>query len=195
MRKMLVVAGIAAAFPLLLLNGCAKFHGSGMPPEGRIDEEAPIKVRNGSIKIESMRAVKWQEDLSSASDKHWTQALESNKGNDFLWAQVRFVNGGSCTVYGRIITIEYGEGKSTTIKRVGKRVKVRPHAQFTLNSAEPTLIESTGGGDYVRRVISGSNSCDLELKEQLGDFMCIASTAKGLDECWGVVQGPRPPRK
>ena len=152
----------------------------------RSDDEAPIRVRNGSIEIEA----------GGSKDNEWAWVHEPQGDNvdpmpsyshepkkkygdsaDQLWVKVTR-NSGACssgnTARGKMVRVEYSEGgRSVTFKRgksggIDWRTKVRRPQDLTLDSGArpPVLRHGTPGVGFIKSVrVSGGGpdwSCTFD---------------------------------
>ena len=189
MRKLVALMAALAVAPVIisaLVQVQPPPTRGGVPqdPQGRKggapQDEAPIRVRNGSLEIETLKGTKW-----AGETDNWAQDMESAGHPPQLYAQVRYVTGGTCTVRGTTVRIEYGATAAATLQRTGNKIKVKPKNDFTQPdpSGKPQIIKSTAG-TYATKVSVGDNSCALDSKEQIGEFFCVAASLNGLQECW-----------
>jgi hypothetical protein len=142
-----------------------------------LQDEAPIRVRNGSVEIETLRGTKWV----PASGGRWSQDTGSPGGSQVI-AEVRFGGKAKCTVHGQTITVTYGSKKFLVTRASGK-LRVAPQLDFdVIDSRNPVTLRSKAG-DYVTEVrgnASGSASCTMDAKDDLRDI-CIASTQTAIN--------------
>ena len=180
MRKLVALMAAFAVAPVII---SALVQVKPQPPgrgRGLGQDEAPIRVRNGSLEIETLKGTKW-----AAESETWAQDTPSSGTTPQLYAQVRYVTGGTCTVRGTAVRIEYGATAAATLQRTGNKIKVKPKNDFTQPdpNGKPHILKSMAG-DYATKVSVGENSCALDSKEQIGEFFCVAASLDGLQDCW-----------
>jgi hypothetical protein len=174
MRNIIVVAVIAAT--PAVASAVMQRRGGGL------QEEAPIRVCNGSVDVHTLADSKWVAEAGQ-----WSQDRTS-PGFASVITEVRYADGGTCTLRGGTVTIKYKRGTATRslrIHRTGQKLKVTPRADFNPPSPQdPYLLRSTEG-EFVTSVTSSAvpnASCDMTGKEELLE-VCIATTEIGLANC------------
>ena len=149
---------------------------------GVLQDEAPIRVRNGSVDIQTLDGTKWVADGSQ-----WSQDRES-PGVATPMAEVRFAGGGTCTLEGSTITVKYKTSTATRtlrVHRTSRKLKVTPKADFDLADPQNATVLRSKVGAFVTEVTAsgtGRASCDLAKTDEL-IAVCIATSESGLASC------------
>lgn len=180
MKRVIAVIGVVLVPAIVALG--ASFQ-QPAKPAGQVQprpfqDEAPIRVRNGSVEIETLRDTKWV----PVTGGPWSQDTASPGGSTTVIAEVRFSGGGKCTVHGQTITVTYGS-KAFRVTRASGKLRVAPQPDFdVIDSRNPVTLRSKTG-DYVTEVkgnASGSASCTMASKNDLREI-CMASTQTAIN--------------
>lgn len=179
MRKMLALMAALAVTPVII-SAIVQVK----PPQGRGrglgQDEAPIRVRDGSVLVDTLMATQWVADGPS----RWSQDRASS-GTASPIAEVHYVSGKPCRVQGAVITITYNSAKKNfKVLRAAGKLKVEPKADFTLvGSSNGTTIASTTGDSVTEVSASGGGSSSCKVPPKTLVRICIATTQTGLDSC------------
>ena len=184
MRRLMALLAALAVTPVIIsaiVQVKPQAQGRG---RGIVQDEAPIRVRNGSADVDTLLETQWVGEGTSV----WSQD-KTSPGFASPIAEVRYSGGGTCRLQGATITIKYKTGATTTktfkVHRAGGKLKVTPKADFDIvDSRNPVTIRSKTG-EFVTEVTAsgtGGASCQLARKEDLREI-CIATTQNGLDNC------------
>ena len=122
------------------------------------DEEAPIRVKNGSMTIDTEDGT-WQADGGTWSNE---TVKKDNKGE--LWVRVNLTNGTTCKGSGHPVHVEYSAGGFKAMFNVvgnPARTKVGPKNQ--LDPDGDKRLKHGLSGEYITGVkINGSTlNCDI----------------------------------
>ena len=182
MRKFLALMSALAVIPVII---SAIVQVKPQPPKGKGlgQDEAPIRVRNGSVTVDTLEETKWVAEGTS----RWSQDRKSPGAGSPI-AEVHYAGGGTCRLQGTTIMIKYKTGSSTKtfrVLRAAGTLKVSPKPDFDLVASSNDVTIQSKTGDFVTEVTSsgsGSASCHLARKEDLR-HICIATTQAALDSC------------
>lgn len=170
MRRVIAVALGAAVLPVVV---------TAVFQKGVLQDEAPIRVRNGSVEIETLRETEW-----AAEGGLWSQNQASAPSGGTLLVEVRYMGGGTCKLQGTTVRIVYGDNRVLTITRSNKRIKVSPKARLDQDTTQRALLRANNDGDVTKVTASGTGraSCEMESKAELKEI-CIAASDIGLGNC------------
>lgn len=179
MKRVIAVIGVVLVPAIVALGASfqqpAKPAGQAQPRP--FQDEAPIRVRNGSVEIETLGGTKWV----PVTGGPWSQDRGS-AGGSLLMAEVRFSGKAKCTVHGQTITVTYGS-KAFRVTRASGKLRVAPQPDFAvIDSGNPVTLRSKTG-DYVTEVkgnATGSASCTMDGKDDLREI-CIAATQTAIN--------------
>ena len=154
-------------------------------PPAPFQDEAPIRVRNGSVEIDTLRDTAWE----STGSNPWGQN-RATVSTRLLTARVVFTGGGICNVSGNTITVRYKDKdddpeKTFTVHRNSSKLFVTPRADFEpIDSRNPVTLRSKTPGRVTKVTgsSSGTASCEPGKKEEL-KYICVASTESGMNNC------------
>lgn len=180
MQRVIPVIGVLLVPAMLTLGAAfqppAKPPSQVPPPPRQFQDEAPIRVRNGSVEIDTLRDTKWV----PVTGGPWSQDTASPGASQTLIAEVRFSGGGKCTVNGNTISVKYGT-KLFRVTRPARKQLVTPRADFdVIDSRNPVTLRAKTD-DFVTEVKgTGSAKCTMDKKSDLREI-CIASTQIAID--------------
>lgn len=145
MRKILIATGVVVAVVVVwwVVTGS--------------EDEAPIRVRNGSMTIET--SGEWKDDGGAWSNE---TGKKGHKGD--LWVRVDRANAPSCMGTGRPVHIEYSAGGFQAIFNVAgnpARTKVSPKGQLTKETNQLLRHGSSGGYITGVRINGTALTCDI----------------------------------
>jgi hypothetical protein len=186
-----VVGG--AAVVLLLLNGLTKILS---------EDEAPIRVRNGSIDIlpgvEDGNTWTWMKENNgdhNESAPSWSHEPDDGylDRETTLWVKVIPTQNSAMTctsgpvLTGQQVAIEFKDGTNTVTARIKRarsglynyRTKVRRQEDFTLNGQY--LRYGTAGAGYISEVRIASENCTFTKADDLNEIRICSSAHR--QEC------------
>ena len=176
-RVVPVTVGIVIVTAMLALGASLQ---QPAKPAGQVpkqfQDEAPIRVRNGSVEIDTLGGTKWV----PVTGGPWSQDTASPGMSQTLIAEVRFSGGGKCTVTGTTISVKYGT-KLFRVTRPARKQLVTPQADFdVIDSRNPVTLRAKTD-DFVTEVKgTGSAKCTMDKKTDLREI-CLASTQTAID--------------
>ena len=140
-------------------------------------DEAPIRVRNGSMTIDTEDAT-WQDEGGAWSNE---TGKKEHKGD--FWVRVDLTDGNSCKGTGRPVQIEYSAGGFKALFNVvgnPPRTKVSPKGQLTKES--DTRLSHGATGEYITGVRINGNTLTCDITQNNLKVINICSSAD-LKDC------------
>jgi hypothetical protein len=113
-------------------------------------DEAPIRVRNGSIDLELYGGKKWNED---GDKKHWKLKTGTRHSNNYgVYIAPSDANNcpGGLNVTGQNVRFGYSDGTFIDLKSQGNKTKVNSTADLEVSSDQGTI--SYKGNGYISLV-------------------------------------------
>jgi hypothetical protein len=127
-------------------------------------DEAPIRVRNGSIDLELYQGKKWTDD---GDKKHWKPKTGTRHSNSYeiLIAPSNAANcPGGLTVAGQTVHFGYSDGTTIDLTPQGNKTKVTSSADLEKSSDEGTI--SYKGNGYISLVrVDSTNVCTFSAND------------------------------
>jgi hypothetical protein len=140
------------------------------------EDEAPIRVRNGSMTIDTEDGT-WQGDGSAWSNE---TGKKENKGE--LWVRVDLTNGTTCKGTGRPVHIEYSVGGFKAMFHVAgnpPRTKVSPKGQ--LDPDGDKRLKHGSSGEYITGVTINGKALACDITQNNLNVINICSSADAAD--------------
>jgi hypothetical protein len=127
-------------------------------------EEAPIRVKNGSLEIELLsNAQKW-EPVGGGS-RNWRIPDASRFKDEYVVMLIVTPEarcGGSLVATGPDVVLTYSDGEKIRIQATGKHTFVKPDNGTLTNSNDPQKLDYTVSG-YLRTIAVGSGANPAEM--------------------------------
>lgn len=150
-----------------------------------VDEEAPIRVRNGSLELHllSQKQV-WNEDgKGSGNYEVWNAERFRDEFEVTVAVRSEAECGPSKTITGQNIVLTYrdenGEDWKVRLESAGKKTKVKPNGfQFTPPGANQILTYGTQNQGFIREIAVGPGNpstpwCTFTHREQLDHLIIL----------------------
>lgn len=127
------------------------------------DEEAPIRVRNGSLEIELLsRNQEWE---AVGGSRNWRIPGTDRFKDEYtvmLFVTAEAQCGGSLIATGPDVVLTYSDGEKIRIQATGQHTFVKPDNVTLTNNNSPHKLEYTVTG-YLRSVAVGSGANPAEM--------------------------------
>lgn len=141
------------------------------------DDEAPIRVRGGSIEIETLDG-QWQDDNDA-----WANQTGKLSGDE-LWVKVTSSTG-TCRAFGKPIQVQYSQPNVRVVftRRGpfwGKRTAVSPKNGVAFVDSKHLRAGTSGDGGYITEVQTQNVTCSLSRDSQNVEIS-ICSSSKVTD--------------
>jgi hypothetical protein len=140
------------------------------------DDEAPIRVRNGSMTIDTDGT--WQADGGA-----WSNETGKDHHND-LWVRVNLTNGTTCKGSGHPVHIEYSvNGFNAIFNVVGNpaRTKVAPRNGLVFETNHRLRHGTQADGGYITGVRINGSLLTCDITQNNLDVINICSSASSAD--------------
>jgi hypothetical protein len=137
------------------------------------DDEAPIRVRNGSMTIDTDGT--WQADGGA-----WSNETGKVNHNDF-WVRVNLTNGTTCKGNGHPVQVEYSVAEFKAIFHTAGnpvRTKVEPRNGLVLETNHRLRHGTQADGGYITGVRINGNLLTCDITQNNLDVINICSSAK-----------------
>jgi len=137
-------------------------------------DEAPIRVRNGSMTIDTDG--EWKEDGGA-----WSNETGKEHKGDF-WVRVDLTDGNTCKGTGRPVQIEYSAGGFKAMFNVvgnPPRTKVSPKGQ--LNKESNKRLSHGASGEYITGVRIKGDTLTCDIRQNNLKVINICSSADAAD--------------
>ena len=162
MRKILIATGVVVAVIVVwwVVTGS--------------EDEAPIRVRNGSMTIDTDG--EWKDDGGA-----WSNETGGEHKGD-LWVRVNLTDGTTCKGNGRPVQIEYSAGGFNAMFNVvgnPPRTKVSPKGQLT--KVTDKRLSHGSSGEYITGVKINGNTLTCNITQNNLDVINICSSADVTD--------------
>lgn len=162
MRKILIATGVVVAAVVIWAIVTSS------------EDEAPIRVRNGSMTIETDG--EWKDEGGAWSN----ETGKEHKGD--LWVRVNLTDGTSCKGTGRPVHIEYSAGGFNAIFNVAgnpARTKVSPKGQLTRETDK--RLSHGSSGEFITGVRINGNTLTCNITQNNLDVIKICSSPDTAD--------------
>ncbi len=170
----------------------------------RADDEAPIRVRNGSLLLEpgssNTNTWRWKEkggDDRESAPSYSHEPDDSNRDEDLnLWVLVVLKDGITPTCDanalrfdGEIVRVKYLSGNIASVAKIRRgnrhvlehryRTRVRPRNDFEVDR-NGALVHKTAGVGYISEVRSDNGRCNFSSAADLEEIrICSSANAPG----------------
>jgi hypothetical protein len=136
------------------------------------DEEAPIRVKNGSMTIDTEDGT-WQADGGA-----WSNETVKKEHKGELWVRVNLTSGTTCKGSGHPVQIEYSDvGFKAMFNVVGNppRTKVGPKGQLDRDGDK--RLKHGASGEYITGVKINGSALNCDITQNNLDVINICSSA------------------
>ena len=145
------------------------------PPPPPPPDEAPIKVRNGSMEIDTPNGT-WKEGYDGRGNKdHWIEETQNgDPGRQILHVLVLYktTTGKSCFGSDRQVRVRHSDLFEALLDRTNDKTRVRPHNKFTKKTDQSLRYEGTVKDSYIKEVQVGNTTCPIGQHEL--EVVCIS---------------------